>query len=376
MNFIENITLRRKRTQSDNMNRTNNINTPETTIDESATSLPDISDDDLDQVMRLKERIDALQTELKCAHSEIETLSVENNELKRTNEELSKQNELLKKNMNSPIKLRMTPKKKTKKKTNVQNEIVCRNEHHKASHSQNIIDKSSNTQYKTTTTCKHTQNINPPNKICILSCHKYNKILSISENTLSGYSKLCHYLTPNGNIREMIRNIDSKLKGFTKDDYCIILIGDNDFKMTINYLNLISEIREKLQSLEYTNIIMCLPTFKWGNKTNMFNGRIETFNNLLYLDAQTHKYAHIVDVNEILESNGRIAFHKHFGSINNNGIRILLQNLQNYILNLQYLNSTKELAESDTHSVKDDNQSPFFRDSIYLHSSPKHCGSD
>lgn len=81
------------------------------------------------------------------------------------------------------------------------------------------------------------------------------------------------------------------------DDFCVILIGENDFYKTDNYVNIIVKLRETLQKVQNTNIIICVPTFKLSNYSILFNWRIETFNNLLYLDLQTYNYATVFDSN-------------------------------------------------------------------------------
>lgn len=123
-------------------------------------------------------------------------------------------------------------------------------------------------------------------KLCIVSTNKRNKILNIAKNTFQNY-EICHYVSPNCNTEQLISNLDKKLIDYTMDDFCVILIGENDLYKTDNYVNIIIKLRETLQKVQNTNIIICVPTFKLSNYSILFNWRIETFNNLLYLDLQT-----------------------------------------------------------------------------------------
>ncbi|KAF9410398.1 hypothetical protein HW555_010524 [Spodoptera exigua] len=107
---------------------------------------------------------------------------------------------------------------------------------------------------------------------------------------------ICHYITPNGSTEQLLNGIQTKLRDYTMTDYCIILIGE-DFKTTSNYDNDILLIRKILKQVSHTNIIICFPTYKLTNYNNLYNWRIETFNNLLYLDLIKHEHAFYLDSN-------------------------------------------------------------------------------
>lgn len=74
------------------------------------------------------------------------------------------------------------------------------------------------------------------------------------------------------------------------------------------------------------NIIICAPTFKLDDYSMMFNGRIETFNSLLYLDACTHQYAYLFDTNFYLTYDYKM-FSLRSGSVNNNGLVNIFKNI-------------------------------------------------
>jgi hypothetical protein len=115
------------------------------------------------------------------------------------------------------------------------------------------------------------------------------------------------------------------------NDYCIVMIGDEDFSKTKDYVNLIYYIRDTLQQIKHTNIIICLSTYKVGNFYGMFNWRVETFNKLLYLDVMTHGHANLLDSNEKLDYDFNM-FKRYFGTINHYGMNTIFQNLQDLII--------------------------------------------
>lgn len=78
---------------------------------------------------------------------------------------------------------------------------------------------------------------------------------------------------------------------------CLIMIGEKDFEETNNYLDIIYLIKKQLENIQNTNIILCLPTYRYGKYNTMYNWRVEHFNNLLYLDTQHHGYAVTYDTN-------------------------------------------------------------------------------
>lgn len=145
---------------------------------------------------------------------------------------------------------------------------------------------------------------------------------------------MCHYRMPKCGIEHILKDIDSKVRNFTHSDYCIIHIGEDDFKKTNNYIELVTFIREKLQTLNHTNFIICLPTFKYMVNSNiMYNCRIDTFNNLICMDVETYKYAYILDSNLNLPYTYD-TYSRRYGSLNNKGLNIVISDLQDLILNL------------------------------------------
>ncbi|KAJ8723137.1 hypothetical protein PYW08_003049 [Mythimna loreyi] len=114
MNFLDNITFRRNRSKSETKTNDTEENSSLTNspIDGTTTSLPDISDDEDEQITKLKQQLEQLTLELNSAHNEIESLTLENMKLNHLNQELQKQNALYKKVACSPAKLKLqTPNK-------------------------------------------------------------------------------------------------------------------------------------------------------------------------------------------------------------------------------------------------------------------------
>lgn len=333
MNFLENITFRRNRTESV-LSEESNISL--TQQNETANSLPELSDDEVVEIQKLRKRIESLEAQLNLAHTEIEALSLQNNELKRCNDDLKtkKKKSTLKSNQSTPVKKGNTPKNKSKSGQKYAEENTLLEEH-----------KLEQKQDK---------------KVCLLSTNKENNILAIAENYLGQHSKICHYLMPGSSLRELLTGIKEKLTGFTMNDFCIILIGEEEFRSTHDYFSIITYMRDILNEIRHTNIIVCLPTYKYGEWKDMYNWRVENFNNLLYLDVTTHEHAYLFDSNKKLRYDYTM-FNRRSGKINNFGMRNVFNNLGNYMQTFQKYNKVdhRKLQNSldDT-----EEESTFFRD--------------
>ncbi|CAH0403848.1 unnamed protein product [Chilo suppressalis] len=174
-------------------------------------------------------------------------------------------------------------------------------------------------------------------KITIISSDNRNKILNISKECLNGY-KFCHYLIPNGSIKQLLDNIEYKLQNYTYNDFCILLIGDADFRITKDYSQLIDYIRKQLLLVQHTNVILCSPTFKCNNYSNLFNLRIEAFNDRLYLDNLKHEYGFILDSNRNLTYSNDMF--NNSGLINNLGTKTIFRDILKLIHSIEQYNQT------------------------------------
>lgn len=336
MNFLNyNITLRRPRTYSDpNKNNVSEVST-HTVHDESVSSMPDLSNDESQNELidKLKQQIKKLESELSSAHQEIETLSIENTNLKCANLELLEQNNVYKTITQSPIKKikTKTPLRKEKVRGNKQIHTSCQLQSSPTIDITNTPDQPlSSTGTKTMQRQTETKKKKPINKIHILSTNTRHKILSISQNTFPEKYEICHYLKPNCNTEQLINNLETKIQDFTMNDFCVILIGEEDFKSTHDYFSLILYIREVLQKLNHTNIIICAPTFKYGHHTNMFNWRVANFNNLLYFDILEHEHAYFLDSNRNLKCSYEM-FNIKSGTVNNVGVKTIFEDIRDFI---------------------------------------------
>ncbi|KAJ2937259.1 hypothetical protein O0L34_g19476 [Tuta absoluta] len=163
-------------------------------------------------------------------------------------------------------------------------------------------------------------------KICVLSADHTNKVSSATKNAFLGEYDFCHYNRTNCGTRQLLTGLDSKLKNFTMADYCIVFVSENDFLTTQNYSDLVMFIKENLEVLKNTNIIICSPTYRHGKFMNIYNSRVEAFNNLLCRDIETHKYAYLVDSNNNLEYEFSM-FHSDTGIVNRLGMRTLFNDV-------------------------------------------------
>lgn len=358
MEYKDNITFRRAKTVLAIADR-NDSNMSIDPLDVSTNSLPELSTEEGPNKSLLEnyeQKIELLQIQLNSAHEEIEQLSLENKDLRKNNQELAKKNALYRKIGFSPSKATPRKNKESIQKTKVHQQTQT--------DSMNMIPKETQTNTQSpkpksatkilqdrenlTATGNKIPNIAKPvhkclpscelsytykPKICLLSSNKENKVLSIAQDVMPKNDfKLCHYLTPQASTLQMLTGLEDKLSNFTMKDYCIVLMSDQDILETKNYVALIKNIKEFLQEITHTNVIICTPTYHYGYGKDVINRKIYNFNELLLLNVQTHKYASLIDANKYLVYNYSM-FHKPSGKINNAGLQTVFQNLSCLIKN-------------------------------------------
>lgn len=322
LNFLENITFRKSKNKS--LTETHNISSDGSELDGSTSSLPNISCEENTIIQELKNEIEQLSSQLISAQEKISTLSTENQELKTNVLELKSELSLC-----QPLN-KVTETLSRKKKNKVTNSPCIKSPQTKTNQTPNTQQDSS--ELKTTQRTRKpvtNDDINkqsPKKKICIISSNSTNKVLSIAQDTFKN-TEICHYIYPECGILQLINNLNSKIRNFSKNDYCVILIGENDFSSTKNYLNLVMEIRNSLLEIQYTNLILCSPTYKLSNYSSVFNWRVEIFANLLYLDINTHNYAMLLDSNLELTYDYSM-FSRFNGRLKNFGMKNIMCNLQ------------------------------------------------
>ncbi|KAJ8719337.1 hypothetical protein PYW08_011512 [Mythimna loreyi] len=374
MNFFENITLRRNRSRRSESNHDESNNT---TMNCTTNSMPEMSEDEENsQIKKLQDKIDELTSQLNSAHKEIEILSLENSSLKQSNEDLVKKNNLYKQIASSPVKHKSTTPKKTQSKLvkHTPNDVNIGNtapsNQDGKTKTKDVTEISSHNNRITSNILKPSQKQSPiRHKICILSSENSSRICKLIDNTsLSTKYEICHYRKPNCNLELILDNIDGKVQNFTKSDFCIICIGEEDFKRTQNYIELVGVIRKKIVPLNHTNFIICLPTFKFMTNVNiMFNSRVETFNNLLYMDTQTSNYAYVLDSNLNLPYTFD-TYNPYYGTLNQKGLQLIILDLIDLIsyctlANTNIISSEVDCSQGkikDIADVNSHNNSQFF----------------
>ncbi|CAH0700235.1 unnamed protein product [Spodoptera exigua] len=255
----ENITFRRNRNRTCSDTALNDSDIISDTLESTVNSMPELSQDENEQLTLLKTKLLDLESQLQSAHHEIELLSAENSQLRTANEDLMKKNEVLSKITSSPIKQKYNTPTKKSKKHNLETKQT-----------QTWTTNTNNTEIRSTKpTIKasaleinknETPTVVQKSKICILSTNNKNRILSTAEKLLLDRYNICHYITPNGSTEQLLNGIQTKLRDYTMTDYCIILIGEEDFKTTSNYDNDILLIRKILKQGEARDSVRLLVT--------------------------------------------------------------------------------------------------------------------
>lgn len=371
MSFFENITLRSRRRSESAIETFDDCSSNDSTI-EGATnnSVPNIMNDDNEEMEDLKHQISELNSQLLAAHEEINNLSIENSELKETIEAMNIKHKLVEKATKKLASEIGTPNKRTRLSTPLRETL--HKQHREKTSSYGTEELITSTQVtlqdqKVQSTKKMTNRTTQEqkSKLCIISSNQINKILPIAENTFPCH-QICHYLLPNRGISNLLCNIQNKLTEYTEIDNCIIFIGEDDFRQTNNYFDIIMTIRETLLAITHTNVILCLPTYKYDYYSTMYNFRVEMFNNLLYQDVQSYNYATLFDSNLNLSCDYTM-FQKKSGRISNHGITNVFNDLKSYV----YTNC-------DANTVKSQNETSSFIDPLICDSpnSYRSCTTD
>lgn len=146
------------------------------------------------------------------------------------------------------------------------------------------------------------------------------------------------------------------------EDFCIIMIGEEDFMTTDNYFYLLQDIRKTLQRISHTNILICSPIFRCNKLSNMYNWRIENFNRLLYRDVQKHEYAYLIDSNLNLAYDYTM-FHQRTGIINNRGMQNIFDSVREQMSAIQawLTSSDNSIIEKPVDDQCVEEESLFFR---------------
>jgi hypothetical protein len=293
-----------------------------------------------------------LREKLQSADNEIEKLLTENSQLKKQLKSREIEINKLKDICKSTIKIRSSrkvSKKGNKNRLNFSQET----ESDGASNMNNscAVEDRSTQVPKTFPVGKHI----PPakivndklekNKLCVISNGSRYKLLNIAISNFQN-SEICHYSSPGGGLVHLFEGLETKLQNYTLKDYCLIFISDKDFITSCNYARKVSFIKNKLQMIHHTNVIICLPTFKYGPYINFFNQRIEAFNRLLYLDNAENEYAFILDSNKNLNYSSKMF--NRYGFANRLALSTIFSDISILIhdINISYTENPPNLNET------------------------------
>lgn len=309
-----------KRKSLENLSLRNEDILSSTVNDDSTTSLPNLTILENSQISHLKYEIDYLKTELKSAHNEIDKLNIENSIHKKTIEDLQKKFNIYNKLLSeSPMK--STSSKKHLKKPNVGHYVLNNDNNIRKSKIENKkrVEKSSHLNLSkencilTTSTESIAKKVHEktsyyldksiitekfdtvlteikPRKVMIFA-DEQGRGLAIKIKSLLGklYNVQC-ICKPGANMEEVLKNIESYTKHFSKKDTVIILGGIND----VNQYLLFSQLNHKLYFLTKTNTIICQTPFNKHLDEKKLNYEIKFlakhFENSIYLDMDYERY--------------------------------------------------------------------------------------
>jgi hypothetical protein len=319
-----------------------------TTLNSTTRSLPGLSNVESAEVTELKVEISTLTCQVESAHAEIDRLNSEIFEYKNILSEKQKKLELYKKLLGENGSSTSTRKSTLSKKTlNRRNSVPCS----KNDSISNSVATQTVAQQEVTTirnpetdkltehpsTNSHRGHLTSPresvarsttkNKLAVLSCNKRNNIYSIIEDDpLLSKFECCHFKTPGGGIRESLHKLEYKLSNFTMKDYCVILIGEEDFLENENYPDLVQYIVKNVTPIVHTNIILACPTYICGKP--MYNSKVESFNMLLRSNVSLHEKHFSFDSNLDLSFD---MFSNMTGRINNRGLANIIHHVGMFI---------------------------------------------
>jgi hypothetical protein len=100
------------------------------------------------------------------------------------------------------------------------------------------------------------------------------------------------------------------------------LVGEEDFKKSDNYTKIVKELKELLEGITHTNIIIALPTYICG--APLYNYRVEMFNVLMLTSMQHLENVHVFDCNYDLTFD---LFSSRTGKVTNLGLKNVFENL-------------------------------------------------
>lgn len=330
---------------------------PETTTHLKNNSCPELTLNN-HVIQDLLMKVETLELKLKSTENELDKQLEENYTLEKRNAKLELKIEKLShicKSTQKPNNSPMNKKSRCRKRTKIDFSQLTYQDTTFTEVLNNQPENSSTAKSVSVSPVKNAESLHKnKNKICVISSNKYNKTRSVMENTLGDQYNIFHYLKPNCGIVELLRNIEFTVNNFTYDDFCVIFVGDDDFHVTKNFSKLCTEIKNALLKIQHTNIILCLPTFRFQKHSNLlFNWRVESFNNQLYWDQDLHDYTYLLDTNLHLDYSNYM-YRPVTGLIKTNALRIISSDLKRLMNDIRY-------AREPTPIYNYDQSNKFFR---------------
>jgi hypothetical protein len=182
--------------------------------------------------------------------------------------------------------------------------------------------------------------IPPINRLCVVSTISGNTGKKILPAMLRNFENVqcIHHATPGGRIRELLTTLPAKLQGYTKQDCCVLMIGEEDFVIWEDFepTTLVHEILLTMETITNTNIIICTPTYICG--APLFNYRVELFNTCLNEGLQNSICAHFYDSN----------LNVTFDMFSPQSGKILPIGIQNILTNVKLLLCHKQIPNKQT----------------------------
>ncbi|KAI8432079.1 hypothetical protein MSG28_004592 [Choristoneura fumiferana] len=266
----------------------------------------------------MNETIKRLTSELNSTQNELENTILENNELHREIHKLNKEINILKTLCYS------SPVKKNRKKGNHTKSLMLTTGFSTPPSKSPIV---SNTDPH-----ENLKVLGLHHKITALEkqIHDTARLENVRKEVQNELAKtqqvICNLNITMNNLEQILKSTESK--SYTKQDYCIVMVGEEDFDETQNYKRLVDQIKKKLETITNTNIIIAAPTYICG--APLYNARVEIFNKLLNHDMWSCKYGYglFFDSNEDLTLD---VFSENTGKLGNAGIRNLIKNIAEYL---------------------------------------------
>lgn len=132
-------------------------------------------------------------------------------------------------------------------------------------------------------------------KLVIISTNGSKQVLKPVNEIFACEWDYCHLSLPRRCINDVMDVIPGIVNDLSTSDYCVFVIGEDDFHTTKDYLQVVYKMRNTLKKITNTNLIICLPNYICGRP--LFNSRVEMFNKLLMLDIESQEYAYWIDPN-------------------------------------------------------------------------------